>query len=80
MGRNGTGNNYESESCSVVTVRPDKSKCPSLEQRRVYCGAKQGEQGALCSKDWNSQIISREEIWSEGSRMGDFSSDGLVVR
>ena len=43
-------------------MRPDKSKCPNLEQRRVYCRAKQGEQGGLCSKDQNSQIISKEEF------------------
>ena len=53
---------FDSSPCAWVTVRPDKSKCPNLEQRRVYCRAKQGEQGGLCSKDQNSQIISKEEF------------------
>ena len=56
---------FSSGPCAWVTVRPDKSKCPSLEQRRVYRGAKKREQDGLCSKDWNSQIISREEFWQK---------------
>ena len=36
-------------SCALHTVSLNKLNCQSLEQRKVYCRASQGE-GGLCSK------------------------------
>ena len=36
--------------CAWHTVRPSKPKCQSLEQRKVYCRAKQGEYVAYAQK------------------------------
>ena len=49
-------------SCAQHTVRPNKQKCQSLEQRKVYCKAKQGEQVARAQNNSNSLKILREKF------------------
>ena len=44
-------------SCARYIVRPNKTKCWSLEQREAYCRAEQGKQGSSCSKDLNSHML-----------------------
>ena len=46
-------------SCAGHTVRPNKLKRQSLEQRNVYCRAKQGDQAARAQKP---QTLSREKF------------------
>ena len=50
--------------CEVSrTVRPNKPKCQSLEQRKIYCRAKQGEQAVHAQKDqMNSPVAFMEEF------------------
>ena len=45
------------------TVRPNKPKCQSLEQRMVYCKGQAKRAGGLCSKDLNSPMDLREEFF-----------------
>ena len=42
------------------TVRPNKPKHQSLEQRRVYCRGRARRMGPSCSKDQNFSMIFRE--------------------
>ena len=41
-------------SCAQHTVRPNKQKCPSLEQRKFYCGAMQEDGWLIPSKALSS--------------------------
>ena len=41
-------------SCAQHTVSPNKQKCPSLEQRKVYCRAMQGERWLMPLKALSS--------------------------
>ena len=59
------------------TVRPNKLKRPSLEQRKVYCRAKQGERLARAQKNPNSPMVFCGDvhigkIWGKGCRACDF--------
>ena len=63
-------------------MRPNKPKSQSLEQRKVYCRAKQGEWVTHAQKNLNSPIVFWGEvfigkIWGEGCRACDFLLIGL---
>ena len=62
-------------SSSHHTVRPNKLKSWSLEQREVYCQVKRGEQSSSCSKCPNSLMILGKSfynrIWWGGLLLGD---------
>ena len=48
------------------TVSPNKPKCQSLEQRKMYCKGQARRMGGSCSKDPNSLMAFREEFsWAK---------------
>ena len=72
-------------SCAQRTVRPNKLKHRSVEQRKVYCRAEKGEQVASAQKKpkhpngfWGRSFIGK--IWGGGCRVCDFLPFWLVVR
>ena len=54
----------------LQTVRPNKPKCGSLEQRKGYCKAKQGEWVAYAQNPWTPWWFGGS--WGEGCRMYGF--------
>ena len=70
--------------CTTCTVRPSKPKCCSLEQRKVYCRAKQGERVARAQNpqfpDGFGGKVFICKIWGEGCRARDLLLIGGEVR
>ena len=70
-------------SCAWCTVRPNKPKLLSLEQRKVYCWAEQGVWAAHAQKTRTPQWLSgkgfQKQIWGGGRLQGVWPfSDWLV--
>ena len=69
--------------CAQHTVRPNKTKCQSLEQRKVYCRAKQGERVACAQNpklpEGFQQSIFRSQVRAGAHRVGDqFMHNSLI--
>ena len=63
--------------CALRTVSSNEPKPGSVEQRNVYCRAKQGDRVAHAQKTLNSPMVLRGEVCfgkieGEGCRVCDF--------